>query len=543
MSQALQQLRTNRAAQIALIGLTALAVYALSLSLGFAYDDVVIVKGDARVTEFQLGNIFTKPYWASPGFALYRPLVTFSFAVDWAISGGNAAWFHAANAIWHALATAALFVLLRAWFRPGPAWLGALLFAVHPVHVEAVANVVGRAELMAATLFLSACALWAHQRPVARWRRLALVCLLFALAILCKEIAATLPAVLVLIDAARERWSPAKLPRYLREHALEYLALAMTLAGVLVLRGSFAGGATPTQLDPVMEVTVATGDRIRTALQIWPHILRLMLYPRELLADYGPRVLMPADGWSPLALLGLVILTALVVAGLLAWDRGNALAALALLWLPITLLPVANLLFPIGVMLAERTLYIPSVAISIGLALLASETERLRAPLRRGLGLALGVALAFMVVRVQTRTLDWDSTDSIMMAQVRDRPESFRAVWHVARMSRRDGKPELAVQQYQQALQLWPYRERLVVEVVAYLTNRKDLASAQGIARWGTQRWPKNIEFQRLIAANALDSGDTLTARAAIAAGLRLNPADSLLNKMSAAVNPGSTSK
>ncbi|MEX2282876.1 MAG: hypothetical protein WEE89_10385 [Gemmatimonadota bacterium] len=543
MSHALQRLRANHFLEIALLCALAVGVYALSLTLGFAYDDVVIVKGDVRVTQFQLANILTKPYWTTPGFALYRPLVTLSFAVDWAVSGGNAAWFHAVNALWHALATAMLFVFLLAWFRVRPALLGAVLFAVHPVHVEAVANVVGRAELMAGTLFLAAAALWAHQRPVARWPRLALVCALFALAILCKEIAVTLPAILVLIDAARDRWNAAVLLRYLRERAVEYIALSVTLAAVLFLRSFYAGGATPTQLDPVMEVTRNAGDRALTALQMWPHVMRLMLYPDQLLADYGPRVLMPADGWGQLPILGAVILGSLIAGGLLAWDRGKGLVALVLLWLPITLLPVANLLFPIGVMLAERTLYIPSIAVSIGLAWLATEAGALSLPIRRTLGFGLAAALVLMAVRVQTRTLDWDSTDSIMMAQLRDRPDSFRAMWHAARMSRRDGKPQISAQQYQDALQLWPYRQRLVVEAVAYLTYRRDLVGAQRIARWGSQRWPANIELQRLLAANALDFGDTVSARAAIAAGLKISPSDSLLNRMSSALESKSSSR
>jgi protein O-mannosyl-transferase len=544
VNAALQRLLANRGAQVALLCLVAIGVYAYSLTLGFAYDDVVIVKGDARVTQFQLGPILTRPYWSSPGFALYRPFVTLSFALDWAIANGNPAWFHAVNALWHAVATAMLFALLLAWFDTTPAMLGTLLFAVHPVHVEAVANVVGRAELMAAALFLLACALWAHQRPHNRAFRIVLVCLLFAVAILCKEIAVTLPAILVLIDATREKWSLRKLPGYVRSHVLEYTALTVTLAAVLVLRSRFAGGATPTQLDPVMEIMQAPGDRVRTALQVWPHILRLMVFPNELLADYGPRVLMPADGWTALGLLGLVIFVGLLFGGLLAWERGSGLVTLTLLWLPITLLPVANLFFPIGVMLAERTLYIPSVAVSIALAL---AWTRATAPHSRtsarphfrtsllAAGFALGVIL--MVVRIQTRTRDWDSTDSIMMAQLRDRPQSFRAVWHAARMSRRDRKPQLAIQQYQQALQLWPYRERMVVEAAAYLTDRRDLQGSQRIATWGVQRWPKNLELQRLIAANALDQGDTVLARQAIAAGLSIAPSDSLLRKMSAAVS------
>jgi protein O-mannosyl-transferase len=541
-------------AQAALLGLAAFLVYTLALSNGFAYDDVVIVKGDPRVTDFQLWAILSKPYWAAPGFALYRPLVTFSFAVDWAISNGNPAWFHAVNGLWHVLSCVALFLLLRAWFSAGSALLGALLFAVHPVHVEAVANVVGRAELMAAALFLTACALWAHEWPGRRGVRAALVCLLYVLAMLCKESAATLPAILLLIDRVKAGQSgsraigqsgtdgPVGLSGWagiMRERWVEYGVLAGILAAVILLRALLAGGATPRELDPVLEVAWQPGDRIRTALQVWPHIMRLLLFPRVLLADYGPRVLLPADGWSGLVVPGLLILLLLVVGGLLLLGRDQPLAALALLWLPITMLPVANLLFPIGVLLAERTLYVPSVAVSLAVAGLLTHAHNMRAWKPHWAYGVVGVFLILCAIRVQTRIPDWDSTDSVMMAQRRERPESFRAEWHAARMARRDAQPQLGLERYRNALRMWPYRKRLVIEATVYMSLHRDAGNALRLARFGAQRWPNNLELQRLLAAHALDAGDTITARRAIAAGLGLSPKDSVLLNMSSALTPG----
>jgi hypothetical protein len=82
-----------------------------------------------------------------------------------------------------------------------------------------------------------------------------------------------------------------------------------------------------------------------------------------------------------------------------------------------------------------------------------------------------------------------------------------------------------------------------VIEAIAYLSYRKDLVGAQRIARWGAGHWPASLELQRLMAANSLDAGDTISARAAIAAGLRISPGDSLLNKMSSALDGKSSSR
>ena len=516
------------------VALVALLVYLPALANGFAYDDVVIITGDPRVKEFQLQNILLKPYWSSPGFALYRPLVTMSFAADWALSSGSPAWFHAVNVLWHALASVAVFLLLLAWFRPAWSALGALLFAVHPVHVEAVANVVGRAEVMAGALVLSVCALWAHGWPRSRVARFALAALLFLLALLCKESAAVLPGFLVLIDASRWR-SLRELPAYLRQRWPELSGFALLLTGSLILRARFAGGLVPTELDPIMEVVTAPDQRILTALQVWPEIIRLFVFPWTLLADYGPHILLPANGLQANSVLGLVIVVASVAGGLAALNRGRGLLGLALLWVPLAFLPVANLIMPIGVILAERTLYVPSLVCALGLSGAAFTLARRRQWRGR---IAVGCALLLLAFSVRTvlRIPDWDSTDAILMAQLRDRPDSFRAHWHAARMQRRLQAVRPALQHYARAVELWPYRERLVVEAAAYAGTQAQTGMALRLARHGAGRWPRNAELQRLLASNALDLGDTATARSAMVRGLQLAPGDQLLRRMAAAL-------
>jgi protein O-mannosyl-transferase len=519
-----------------LLFLVTVLVHAPSLANGFAYDDVVIIKGDKRVTEFQLDSILAKPYWTTPGFALYRPLVTLSFAADWQLANGAAWWFHAVNVLWNALATLALFVLLLAWFQPKWSAAGALLYGLHPVHVEAVANVVGRAELMAATFALMACAAWAHQWPRNRAGRFAFAALCFAIALLCKESSIVLPGLLVLIDAANAKWrSLRELPAYILRTLPELTGFSALIAGSFVMRARFAGGLTPTQLDPIIEVITAPDQRILTALQVWPTMALLFVLPWRLLSDYGPRVFMPAEGLPVETVLGFAIVAALLIGGLLALHRGRGLLALGLLWVPITFLPVANFIVPIGVLLAERTLYMPSAVLALAIAAGAQHfTDRGGSARRLALGVAL-VALLF-AARSVIRMPDWASTDSIMMAQLRDYPDSFRAEWHKARMERRDGRPQSALLHYTRAVELWPYRQRLIIEAAAFAGTQNQGQAAYRLAKHGVQRWPENFQLQRLLAAHAMDVGDTATARVAVKEALRMSPRDPLLRKISDAL-------
>jgi len=143
--------RFQRWALVAVV-ITATLAYANALANGFVLDDGPIVRTNPLVTSpGQAWRAFAMPYWPDrTGAGQYRPLGIASFAIDWVLSGGDARWFHAVNVVWHALATAAVWMLAAELLLPTPALIAALTFAVHPVHVEAVANVVGRLECMAA---------------------------------------------------------------------------------------------------------------------------------------------------------------------------------------------------------------------------------------------------------------------------------------------------------------------------------------------------------------------------------------------------------
>ena len=513
----------------------ALLTYVIALKNGFAFDDVVLIPNDARVINGQLGQLVGTSYWKDAALALYRPLTSLSFGLDWAMSRGSAAWFHFTNIVWHMGASTLVFVLLRRYFTVTAALLGGILFAVHPVHVEAVANIVGRAELMAACFVLTACTLW--PRISLRAARASIVAVLYFLALCAKEGAVVLPGLLVLVDFAEGEWTLRSIGSYLRRRTPEFLALAATLGVYLLIRASVLEGLAPTKVDPSLEVVHNNWHRVLTAFQAWPLALRVLLFPWTLLADYGPQILMPIAGWNSLAMFGAVLFIALIGAGVTALAKGHRVAGLALLWYPVAILPVSNLLFPIGVLLAERTLYLPSVAVSFGLAALITASAR-RPELRRVAVTWVTVVIALFALRSIVRIPEWTSTDSILFQLVKDRPDAFRGQWHVARDHREHGRVEAALATYDSAFRLWPYREGLTQETAAYASGNGRAGYARDVALFGLERWPNNVAFHRLAAGNSLDLGDTATARQVLRTALRLHPGDTLLNRMWQAAVP-----
>ena len=150
----------------ALAALVAFVVYTNTLSHQFVYDDLSVIVGNPRLHSIaNWPEIVTSPWWPR---GLYRPFTSLTLAANWSLGPGAPFGFHLVNILLHAVATG-LVGLLAMRLMPVPAALAAaLLFAVHPVHVEAVANVVGRAEILATLWVLAAALLYLRYGDLAR---------------------------------------------------------------------------------------------------------------------------------------------------------------------------------------------------------------------------------------------------------------------------------------------------------------------------------------------------------------------------------------
>ena len=155
------------------IALLALAASATSLRNGFTYDDRWIIADNDRVHSVRaLWRYFEESYWPMKnGAGLYRPLIVLAYGVQWVLGAGSPFVFHLVNVLLAAACAVAVFWVLGFLVPTRVAWLAAALFAVHPVHVEAVANVVGQAELWAALIMLAAVGLYLRDRRDGPLRR------------------------------------------------------------------------------------------------------------------------------------------------------------------------------------------------------------------------------------------------------------------------------------------------------------------------------------------------------------------------------------
>jgi hypothetical protein len=159
-------------------------------------------------------------------------------------------------------------------------------------------------------------------------------------------------------------------------------------------------------------------------LRVVPDYLRLMVAPWDLAVDYTPRTIDLVTTVTPMVMVGVVMLLATAAIVIVSWRRAPVVAA-GILWFVIAVSPVANIVFPSGIVLAERTLYLPSVGAVLIMGWVVVAVVGTRVPRAAIAGLVLAVASAF-AARGWVRTIAWHDDKSLVIAWLQTHPESYR---------------------------------------------------------------------------------------------------------------------
>ena len=526
-------LRSVRTAALLAAALGAL-IHANSLTNDFAYDDVHIITENEGIHALEtLPGALLEPYW--PGrygeqLGLWRPTTTLLLGVQYQLAGENPALYHAVNVVAHALTTALVVLLLAELMSLGAALAGGLLFAVHPVHVEAVANVIGVAEIVPAAFFLLACLVHLRGPDRTSWPRALGVGLLYALAFGGKESAVTLPGVVFLLDAARSRLGFGDLPGYLRDRWRVYLVMASVAGLMLSVRfqvlGSIAHPFGPLGADLLTEI-----PRIWTLAEIWSHYVRLLVFPMDLSSDYSPNVIPVSLGWNPANLVGLFLALGILAGALAAWrrpamqaGRDSARAAgFGVVWFLVTISPVSNVLFLSGVLLAERTLYLPSVGFVAAAGWLVVRLARERKRVAVG-GLAAAVIL--MALRTWERNPTWRDNITVFGTMIEDYPHSGRSQWVLGDLFFQQGRPEQGLVSYRAAINILGPHYQLITEISKKLIAAEYFDAAERLLLYSWREHPEISVAPGLLAVIASERGDAEATERYCRAALTLDDQD-----------------
>ena len=444
-----------------------LLAYANGLTGGFTYDDKAIVRDNPRIrAPERIDEIFTTQYFGGPrgtGTA-YRPMLLLSYAIQWWIHGGDAFWFHAVNVLFHLTTTLLLArLLLRLAVSPPAAVGAALLFAVHPIHVEAVTSIVGRGETQAAALVLGflLLSLRSIDGPGRRSISVVLALLLYLLANLTKESAAVAPALLFLCLAWRSEGGPISRIRAALVRGLPvYAGCAVVLAGVFRIRAAVLGGAIKSAGTGIFELENSLAplpalDRAGNACAIFFRYLGRLALPLRLSSDESGWSIRPLTWHDPLTLISILLIAALLAASLVRL-RARSPSAFGFLFLCLAALPTSNLLFPTGTIFAERLMYLPSAGFClIAASWIAGAVPEMAALSRRRLAILAAVALAFSA-RTVIRNPVWQGDEALFTNMVRVSPRSAKAHYDFAYMSAEIGNPRRALEHYTRATEIYP---------------------------------------------------------------------------------------
>ncbi|HEV3448386.1 MAG TPA: tetratricopeptide repeat protein [Gemmataceae bacterium] len=484
-----------------------------------------------RNPDVQAGLSRASAWWAltTTFNANWHPLTWLSLQLDYQIYRLNPAGYHVTNLLWHTANVLLLFAALRRLTgRLWPSAAVAALFALHPLHVESVAWVSERKDVL--STFFWMLTLLAYAWYVERPGNGRYLCVFAALVpgLMAKPMLVTLPCVLLLLDYwPLQRVAPASdngaadvkqksSGRSWRFLALEKLPLFLLAAGscVLTLHAQSAGGAVRSLSDvPLAErlanAVLAYGRYL--ALTVWSHDLGV-LYPRDEL------------GWTDRRVAGALAL--LVAISLLTlWQRRRRPYLLVgWLWFVGTLVPVIGLVQVGDQALADRYTYVPLVGLFIMAAWAGAELAAQGPVLRRMVALATAAALVVCALGTLVQLGYWHDSIALWEHTLRVTGPNAQARHGLGIAYRDAGRLDEAVEQFKEALRIEPTYDRCDIQLFAILGKQGKIEEAVSHFKSALRFRPDNAHAQLEVAIFLIRQGHAAAAIPYLNEAARLDP-------------------
>ncbi len=424
-----------------LLGAISILLYANTLKNGFVLDDnsvimknTIVMKGVSAIPE-----ILSTPY--RHGFQisindLYRPLTMVLFATEYQFFGPNPSPYHFFNVLLFAACVILLFLFLDKFFegrKTTVAFIAALLFAVHPIHTEVVANIKSSDELLCFCFAFISLGIFTNYFRSGKTSQLLSGAAVFFLSLMSKETTITFLAILPLMFCFYKNEN--------RKRGINISISAVVAAAIfLAIRFSVLTTYHANSLAAIDIVDNALANpalsfpsRIATAVLILGYYIKLLIVPAPLIADYSFNTI-PFTAFSdPRVLLSLAVYIFLAAFSIRRFikDQRDPYAFWIFFYL-ITLALFSNIPFLIGATMGERFLFFPSLSFCVVAGLLiekwigqpaAASLSALKAP--KVLGVIIPVCAIYAVLTI-SRNPDWESNYVLYSTDVKKAPESVK---------------------------------------------------------------------------------------------------------------------
>ncbi|MBI5756472.1 MAG: tetratricopeptide repeat protein [Nitrospirae bacterium] len=448
-------------------GILGLVLYANALDNPFHYDDEHdIVNNHYLQSTENIPKLFYNPIYSSGSERFthtFRPITYASYNINYALGRLNPAGYHIVNLGLH-VGAAFLLCLITALLTGshGLGGITGMLFLLHPFNSEVVNYITARSSVMATFFYLLSVYAYMRARPpreteprhTAHYGRLWLGISFgtFVLAMLSKEVAATVPVTLYLYEITFRRAPKGGFFRA-ASWGIPVIFLSAVVLPYLSMRVFFYG--TP------LSDTYARGmsSQLATAPLVLVKMLQLILLPIGLTIEHYIPVMHTILAWPPLAALGVIL--GLVAAAAICMTRGgrtSRILSFGVAWFFVTQLP--TVLIPLGSLLQENRGYLSAAGIIFTMvqlfALLFSEGAKYFPRMRTvQWGVIILVAIIYSGLTYQ-RNVVWDSDLALWQDAVRKSPDLARAHTFLGRAYRSGNRQGLALAEYQKAISLDP---------------------------------------------------------------------------------------
>ncbi|XP_046394018.1 protein O-mannosyl-transferase Tmtc3 [Ischnura elegans] len=463
--------------------LTCVICYYNSCYCGFAFDDISAIKDNRDLRPHTpLKNLFLNDFWGTPmqkeqSHKSYRPLCVLTFRWNYYLHQLEPMGYHLVNMLLHGVVCLMYFRMCSMFLPEISSFIAAMLFAVHPIHTEAVTGVVGRAETLSSVFFLAALIFYtkaAKKRKETSWRYLAFSMISVATAMFCKEQGITITGVCVVYElfvAQKLRlgdiqhfirsaiggkvWAPSW---WTPDVAKRLGVLGTTTLALLLLRVHIMGARLPvfTRFDNPASVAPSPTRQLTYSYLVGVN-LWLLLFPCDLCCDWTMGTVPLVETFlDPRNLATIATALSLLVLCCVALCSGNRRQAtvivMSLAFMVLPFLPASNLFFPVGFVVAERVLYMPSMGwcmlVAYGWNLLAEKRFRKVA--------WLGISLLLIVHGSKTylRNLDWESEYTIFMSGLKVNQRNAKLFNNVGHALEKEGRFPEALEYFQKAVRV-----------------------------------------------------------------------------------------
>jgi tetratricopeptide (TPR) repeat protein len=504
----------------ALLALITLALYWPVTQHAFVdFDDDDYITDNAMV---RAGLTWPGLIWAftNTEAANWHPVTWLSHMVDCQFFGLHPGAHHLVNVGFHIANTLLLFTFLRR--TTGALWRSAFvaaLFAWHPLRVESVAWAAERKDVLCAFFWLLT--LLAYARYAARikdklsgaWKHYTLALVFFALALLSKPMAVTLPFVLILLDV----WPLNRLPlpplkaslKPLLLEKLPFLALSLAASAITYFAQKAGGAVSP----------IGFAIRWMNAVEAYPRYLSKMIWPMDLSIVYPYR-----SDWPVTAVIGAALLLVAVSILTLRFLRQAPWFFTGWFWFLGALIPVIGLVQVGAASMADRYTYIPEMGLAI---IVAWSLEMAVAHKTAAKQFVVSAAAASLVACLSASVVQigyWRDSVSLFLHAIAVTQNNYVAANALGKAFERSGQPAKAMMLYQEAVRIEPgysvSQFNLATELMSFGQRDAALPHFQAAARTD----PQNPTFQFDLGLCWLQSGQPAAAAESFEAALRRKP-------------------